>query len=193
MNRQKCLVVVDIQNDFLHENGSLKCPVNDCITQDEFKRRLDVMYNVITSFAKDNYPIVFTRDWHPENSQIFTLQYPEANLPWPKHCVQNSWGAKFIFEDDENFKKILASQNVYVVNKGDNEYREEYSPGYKLKILLDTLNPESIFVIGVASEFCVKATFEDLKQWYPTKPVKIISNAIIPAFEDIKLEPSVEW
>ena len=33
----KILVVVDCQNDFLHPKGTLKCPVNDCVPDDEVK------------------------------------------------------------------------------------------------------------------------------------------------------------
>jgi len=127
-------------------------------------------------------PIIFTRDWHPENSQIFTINLPEQNLPWPKHCVQNTWGAEFYRFNE--YRQYLTGQNVYIINKGDNEFQEEYSPRYKLLPIIQYLISFTYFVTGVASEFCVKATYMTLLDH--NDYVYWVSDAIIPAFEDIR-------
>jgi len=185
----KTLVVVDFQNDFLHPEGSLSCPVNDCISKEEKERRCDNIIKLIEEFHRRNFPIIFTRDWHPESSLFFTEPDPETHKPWPKHCVQNTWGAEFYRVDE--YKHVLLNQNIFIINKGENGIREEYSAQHKWIPLLQYIESkyeiQEYCVVGVASEFCVKANFEDLKHLAGDDRVRVIRDAIIPAFDDIDL------
>ena len=186
------LVVVDFQNDFLHPDGSLCCPVmvdgKAAITSEEKSKRCANVVQLINLFASKNYPIVFTRDWHPENSLIFTEPDPVTGQPWPKHCIQGTWGAEFyMFED---YKHVMLNQNVYVINKGDNEFREEYGAGPKWNPIVEYLHEKhrivNFYVTGVATDFCVKANYEDLRFYYGQieRGPWLVVDAIIPAFDD---------
>src|SRR5215471_4691012 len=88
-----CLVLVDIQNDFL-PGGQLAVPEGDKIIP-------------IVNSLQPLFPIVVaTQDWHPGDHRSFAANHPgkkvfehiELNgLPqtlWPVHCVQNTKGAE---------------------------------------------------------------------------------------------------
>jgi nicotinamidase/pyrazinamidase len=88
----RCLVVVDVQNDFL-PGGALAVPRGDEV--------LPVINRLAARFAD----VVLTQDWHPRGHASFAsshagkkpfattrLAYGEQVL-WPEHCVQGTPGA----------------------------------------------------------------------------------------------------
>ena len=89
-----CLVLVDIQNDFL-PGGALAVPDGDALVP--IANRLQTAFPLV----------VATQDWHPANHGSFAAshlgrkvfeQIDLNGLPqtlWPVHCVQNTLGAAF--------------------------------------------------------------------------------------------------
>src|SRR6185436_862162 len=89
-----CLLLVDIQNDFL-PGGALAVPDGDKVIP--VANRLQAAFPLV----------VATQDWHPANHGSFAASHPgkkpfeqiELNgLPqtlWPVHCVQDTNGAAF--------------------------------------------------------------------------------------------------
>ena len=124
---------------------------------------------------------VATRDWHPPNHVSFAANHPGShpfnsttnithpNDPtryytttlWPTHCIQNSTGAQLVPELD------IAKIGL-VIYKGKNPALEMYSAFYdpfhiEDSGLADRLRDDGItdvFVVGLAADFCVKATAE---------------------------------
>ena len=137
------LIVVDVQNDFC-PGGAM--PVN------EGHRIVPVINRLLRLFER----VVFTRDWHPENH--FSFQDPPEfkDGSWPPHCVADSPGAEFHGD-------LHVPVDAYIVSKGMDPDEEAYS-GFSDKGLADYLRAkgvERIFVCGLATEYCVKATALD--------------------------------
>lgn len=146
LNPSDVLIVVDMQNDFL-PGGSLAVPDGDQIIP--FINLLLARFSVR----------VLTRDWHPANHISFSSQPAFTDGSWPPHCVQNTPGAEF----HPSLRKDLADK---IVSKGDLADREAYS-GFQETDLQDWLTLRGlkrVFVCGVATDYCVKATVLDSLQ-----------------------------
>lgn len=162
-NTQTALIVVDMQNDFMPD-GALG--VNGANT----------LIEKINAYAKQFSTVIFTQDWHPKSHCCFAanhnlpefstinLDYGEQVL-WPVHCVQNTHGAAFC--DHLNIKP----ENT-VIQKGQHEHIDSYSAflaadGKTATGLTDILRKKGIttvYIVGVATDFCVKYTALDAKK-----------------------------
>jgi nicotinamidase/pyrazinamidase len=117
--------------------------------------------------------IVRTKDWHPLNHKSFASNHPHKKIYdviqlgevqqtlWPNHCVQNTSGAEFA--------KDLTNTIYVVVLKGMNPEIDSYS-GFrdnstknitKLESILRDANIDKVFVVGLATDYCVKFTVLD--------------------------------
>ena len=83
MKAKKVLFVVDMQNDFVSEGGSLALPYD---TTDLVKK--------IEGFAS-TFPgvVVATVDTHDADSVEFSDFNPKG---FPKHCVKGTWGHSIV-------------------------------------------------------------------------------------------------
>ncbi len=135
------LVVVDVQHDFL-PGGALAVAEGDRI------------FAPIAALAP-RFPRVYaTRDWHPSDHSSFARQ----GGPWPVHCVAGTHGAAFDGRLD------LAQVDV-VVDKGTARETDGYS-GFAATTLEDDLRAHGVrrvFVCGLATDYCVKATALDAR------------------------------
>ncbi|MEM1693387.1 MAG: nicotinamidase [Ignisphaera sp.] len=137
------LTIVDMQNDFM-PGGAL--PVPNALTI------IPAINRYIEMFKRAKAVIVATRDWHPPNHISFNTR----GGPWPPHCIQNTWGAQF-------HPDIGLPRDSIVISKAFREDREAYS-GFKeteLDEILKSRGVKRLFIAGVATEYCVKATAED--------------------------------
>ncbi|MBT3351544.1 MAG: nicotinamidase [Nitrospinaceae bacterium] len=134
------LVVVDLQNDFC-PGGSLAVPEGDLIVP---------LVNRI--LALPGLVKVATRDWHPADH----VSFKEQGGIWPPHCVVDTQGAQFQPQMDEALVD-------FVVSKGNRREVDAYSgfDGTLLAADLKTKDVRRIFVCGLATDYCVKATALD--------------------------------
>ncbi|HEV2740550.1 MAG TPA: isochorismatase family protein [Candidatus Elarobacter sp.] len=135
------LVIVDVQHDFL-PGGALGVAEGERI------------FAPIDALAPRFGRVYATRDWHPADH----TSYEQYGGPWPVHCVANSHGAAFDPRLD------LAKVDV-VVDKGTDRETDGYS-GFAATVLADDLRAHGIhrvFVVGLATDYCVKATALDAK------------------------------
>lgn len=137
------LIIVDMQNDFM-PGGAL--PVPNAL---EIIPRIN---NYINIFKKNKSIIVATRDWHPPNH----ISFKSRGGPWPPHCVRGTKGAEF-------HPNLVLPQDIIIVSKAYNEDSEAYSgfEGTNLDSILRSREVKRIFVCGVATDYCVKATALD--------------------------------
>jgi nicotinamidase/pyrazinamidase len=135
------LVVVDVQHDFL-PGGALAVA--------DGERVFEPINALIPRFAR----VYATRDWHPPNHASFG----HAGGPWPIHCVADTHGAAF----DERFDRRGVD---VVIDKGTAAETDGYS-GFAATSLEQNLKDNGIkrvFVAGLATDYCVKATALDAK------------------------------
>jgi len=145
---QPALLVVDVQNDFCPA-GALGVPDGDEI--------IPAVNRTIGLFERRGLPILFTRDWHPRE----TKHFKEFGGAWPPHCVQGTKGARF--HADLNIPK-----GGLVLSKGMDPDQDSYSGfqaftdrGRDLESTLHELDVYELFLCGLATDYCVRATTLD--------------------------------
>lgn len=136
VDEQDALIVVDPQNDFC-PGGSLAVPHGDDI------------FPIVNSIMPRFRHVLATQDWHPRAHRYFQTY----GGPWPYHCLQGTPGADFHPSLD-----IGLIQDV--VQKGTNPELDGYSgfAGTDLAERLRRRGVQRVFVAGLATDYCVKAT-----------------------------------
>jgi nicotinamidase/pyrazinamidase len=136
------LIVVDVQNDFC-AGGALAVPDGDAVVEP------------INRLAREARFVVATRDWHPPNHNSFR----DYGGPWPAHCVQGSGGA-------ELHPRLDRERIDTVVDAGQTPDLEGYSgfEGTELERVLRDHGVREVHVVGLALDYCVKATALDARR-----------------------------
>lgn len=162
------IVVVDVQMDFC-PGGALGVSGGDEIigTINWYTSRL----------AKIGGLVVFSRDWHPPEHMSFT----DSGGPWPRHCVKGTPGAQL-------HRNLFIPRCSVVVDKATDPEKDAYSAfdgtdaqGRSLETLIRDANVKRLFICGLATDYCVKATTIDAlkkKRAMGVKQVRLIVNAI---------------
>ena len=158
---RNALILVDLQNDFC-PGGALPVPEGD--------RVIAVVNRLVLRFDL----VVATQDWHPAAHSSFAANHPGRNvgdvielggLPqvlWPVHCVQGTPGAEF-------HPALDRTRSAAVFQKGTDPAVDSYSGFFDngrrkatgLEDFLRGRQVAEVFVCGLATDFCVKATALD--------------------------------
>jgi nicotinamidase/pyrazinamidase len=157
------LIVVDVQNCFL-PGGSLAVKDGDQVIP------------VINRIAKDFDNVVMTQDWHTPHHvsfasthdgkkpfEVIKLAYGNQVL-WPDHCVQGTEGASIA-------KDINIPQAALIIRKGFHNDVDSYSAFLEadketrtgLASYLKERKIDTVFVTGLATDFCVAWTAIDAR------------------------------
>ena len=151
MVKDSVLIVVDMLYDFI--DGSLACA--------NAGNAVDNTLEFIKKTRDEDLPVLFIRDHHPADHSSFT----EYGGTWPVHCVAGTHGG----EIHEKLKPYADEDLTF--DKGCDKTMEQYSgfdgvntAGQSLGEVVSMLEPENVFVCGIATEFCVRNTCEDLKK-----------------------------
>ena len=145
MHKKRCLLIVDLQNDFC-PGGSLAVARGDEIVPriNRIMGRFDL--------------VVASRDMHPAGSSHFKK--------WPVHCVAGTPG--------EDFHPGLDINKVHCfIEKGttleDDGYSDFEATNLDLADYLHEQRVEKLFICGLATDYCVKETVLDaLRKGYRT-------------------------
>ncbi|ANH82336.1 nicotinamidase [Niabella ginsenosidivorans] len=174
----KCLIIVDMQYDFL-PGGALAVG------------RGDALIPIINRLQKDYELVVATQDWHPADHKSFASQHPgkkvfeitelngQEQTLWPDHCVQGTHGA-------EIHKEIDQHQVEAVFRKGMNPEIDSYSGFYDnghlkatgLDGYLKDRGISEVHVCGLAADFCVYFTATDALEL--GMQAVILERAVLP-------------
>ncbi len=140
MTARDALIVLDVQKDFC-AGGSLAVPDGDLVVP--IINRLQELFTTV----------IFSRDWHPPGHVSFSAEPKFVDGSWPKHCLAGSDGAAF-------HPDLHVPLHAIVVSKGTKKDRDAYSV-FEAGDLAQTLRDQQIerlFVVGLATNYCVKET-----------------------------------
>jgi nicotinamidase/pyrazinamidase len=161
MAMSKALLIIDFQNDFT-PGGALAVEGGDEIAEP------------VTRLAAEFEHVLATRDWHPPDHASFETQ----GGPWPVHCVQGTHGAEF-------HPAMDAVKLDAVVDVGVGREDEGYS-GFEnsdLAALLREREVDQVAVVGLATDYCVRASAIDAcREGFATT---VVTDAIRP----VEVEP----
>ena len=138
------LVLVDIQNDF--------CP-GGALAVAEGDETVSVANRLMPHFPL----IISTQDWHPINH----VSFRERGGPWPPHCVQGTEGAAL----HPDLNKTPISHYFFKASSVDNDAYSEFEgaddTGHSLDEVLRSNGVKRLYVAGLATDYCVRATVLD--------------------------------
>jgi len=160
----RALVLVDLQYDFM-PGGALAVTHGD--------ETVAVATRLIPRFDI----VVATQDWHPPGHQSFAVNNPGkqvgelgelGGLPqvmWPAHCVQGTRGAEL---HDALERSRITAVFRKGIDSGIDSYSGFYDNGHqKATGLGDWLTQNKVdrlYVLGLATDYCVKFTCLDARQ-----------------------------
>jgi nicotinamidase/pyrazinamidase len=141
---ERALIIVDVQNDFC-PGGALAVP-----------KGTEIIPIINQLLSLNSFIVVATQDWHPENHCSFI----ENGGIWPKHCLRDSWGARL------HSDLSLPKQDFILIQKATEVDQDAYSgfDGTELDGILKRSNIRQVFICGLATDYCVKATALDAKK-----------------------------
>lgn len=139
------LIVVDVQRDFL-PGGALGVPAGDEV--------VPALNRAVRAFERAGLPIYYSRDWHTPDHCSFKAQ----GGSWPPHCIAGSKGAAFA-------AALRVPKDAAVISKATTPARDAYS-AFQDTTLAQRLEADGVsrvFVGGLATDYCVKATVLDAR------------------------------
>jgi len=142
------LVIVDVQNDFC-PGGALPVPRGDEV--------VPVLNEYIRSFAAADAPVFASRDWHPAQTRHFR----ESGGPWPPHCVGGSPGAQFHPDLALPESAVVISKGMDPIDHGYSAFDGVEAEGKSLASSLHDRGIERIYIGGLATDYCVRASVLD--------------------------------
>lgn len=177
----RTLIIVDIQNDFV-AGGKLEVPNGEQIIPlvNELARHVDL--------------VVATQDWHPQSHKSFASNHEGKNpfeeitlgglnqVLWPDHCVQGSRGADFHALLDMHPVEAIFRKGM---DPEIDSYSGFYDNGHKkttgLAGYLRERKVDSVYVCGLAADYCVYYTAKDaLELGFTTYYIEDATRAISP-------------
>ena len=158
------LIIVDVQNDFL-PGGALAVPDGDAV--------IPVINRIQSAFDL----VVATQDWHPTNHASFAANQPGRTVGeviqldgieqilWPVHCVQETEGSEFAANlDQSRWARDVRKGSDPRVDSYSGFFDNDHQSATGLGEYLQKRQPQRVFVVGLATDYCVRFTALDCKR-----------------------------
>lgn len=158
------LLLIDLQNDF--------CP-GGALAVGEGDRVIAVANEAINACLAQKIPVIASQDWHPAEHRSFAINSNAVpgtvgelegltQVWWPVHCVQDKPGAAL-------HPLLNQAAITTIFRKGQDPDIDSYSAffdnGRRAKTPLDDWLQQhgikSLFIMGLATDYCVKYTVLD--------------------------------
>lgn len=159
--KSSALIVVDVQKDFC-PGGALAVEYGDTIIPR------------INSLMRRFGLIVATKDWHPKGHVSFASSYsgksPGDSVKsgditqqlWPDHCIQGSDGAAFHPDLDVKPLQLILHKGTKVdLDSYSAFFENDHATPTGLEPYLKGLGFDTVYVVGLAEDVCVRFTAED--------------------------------
>lgn len=155
------LVVVDMQNDFVKEGGTLVGP--------DAAATVPVIERLLARARESGMKVVFTQDTHTDGD-------PEWDI-WPEHCREGTWGWEIVPE-------LSPLEGETVIGK----MRYDAFYGTNLDHLLRLWKIENLVICGTVASICVHYTAASAAlRWYGV----VIPKDAVSALDEFDLEASL--
>ena len=150
----RALFIIDVQNDFT-EGGALGVDGGAAVAAH------------VTEYLRshpNDYDVVFaSRDWHDatgDNGGHFAgASGPDYVTTWPRHCVAGTPGADYHPALDASLVDVHVRKGqgvpAYSIFEGTTD------DGQRVTAKLDELNVTDVDVVGIATDYCVRASALD--------------------------------
>lgn len=178
----RALLIIDVQNDFT-EGGALGVDGGAAVAQR------------VTGYLRANpgrYDHVFaSRDWHhpdDDNGGHFaTDAAPDFVVTWPRHCMAGTSGAEYHPAIDTSLIDVHVKKGqgvpAYSIFEGTTD------DGRSVPELLDELSVTDVDVVGIATDYCVRASALDAVHAGRTvRVLKDLVAGVAPTTSDAALE-----
>jgi len=134
------VIVVDMQNDFVHPDGALFVP--------DAPKTVPAIARLLEKARKSGVPVFYTQDWHDEDDPEFAI--------WGRHAVAGTWGAEIVEDLKPQKGDVLIKKLRY-----DGFY------GTSLDHLLRLKGVKRLVVVGTVANICVLHTAGSAAlRWY---------------------------
>ncbi|UAJ80456.1 isochorismatase family protein [Leifsonia sp. ZF2019] len=177
----KALFIIDVQNDFT-EGGALGVDGGAAVAAGVSRHLAE---------HGDEYAIVLaSRDWHEGHSDngghFATEAEPDYVDTWPAHCVAGTRGADYHPDLDTSRVDyhVLKGQGVpaYSIFEGRTD------AGSTVHNLLDEHGIDTIDVVGIATDYCVRASALDaIAHGQHVRVLTGLVAGVAPASSDVAL------
>ncbi len=135
------LIIVDMQNDFVKEKGSLTVPAAvDTVPN---------IKNLLESARKAGAKIAFTQDSQVKGDPEFDI--------WPEHCLMGTWGWEIIDELKPREDELICRKNRY----------DGFYDSWLGHFLGNIWKCEHVVIVGTVANICVAHTAASAGlRWY---------------------------
>ena len=148
------LVVVDMQNDFVKEGGSLLVP--------DAEGTIPMIQKLLALARESGMKVVFSQDTHTEDD-------PEWEI-WPEHAREKSWGWRIVDE-------LAPREDEAVIRK----VRYDAFYGTHLDHFLRLWGVNTLVICGTVANICVHYTAASAAlRWYDVVIPKDATSALDP-------------
>ena len=145
--------MVDVQNDFADLAGGLSVAGGDAI--------IGSINREVANACARGALVVATQDWHPGS----TPHFAKDGGVWPVHCVADTWGAELhpalvLPDDAPRVRKGVNGEDGYSGFAMRDPVTGATIPT-ELETILGAAGIDQVLVVGLATDYCVKATALD--------------------------------
>jgi len=155
------LIVVDMQNDFVKDGGTLRVP--------DAESTIPAIRSLLKRARVAGMRVVFTQDTHREGD-------PEWQI-WPEHAREGSWGWQIVDE-------LQPIEDEVVIRK----LRYDGFYGTPLDHLLRLWGIDTVIVCGTVANICVHYTAASAAlRWYQVVIPKDATSALDPFDMELSL------
>ncbi|MFC4222825.1 isochorismatase family protein [Lysinibacter cavernae] len=152
---RRALLIVDVQNDFA-EGGALAVTGGSAVAAG--------ITRLLEAHGDDYSLIVASRDWHTAgslNGGHFAAgdATPNYSETWPVHCVAGTTGAEYhpLLDANRVTVHIEKGQGIPAYSAFEGHTRD----GSDLAAILTTNDITDIDIVGLATDYCVRASALD--------------------------------
>ncbi|WP_138420906.1 cysteine hydrolase family protein [Aquibacillus sediminis] len=141
------LLIMDMQNAFVHPQGSL---AKMGLDTSRAYHAVEPIRQLREAFKAKKRPIIYLQhNHHTNDSEAILISKVFPSIKKTKHCIEGTWDSEFI-------KDIVPEPNNYVINKNDSANYQK-----QLQELLKDLDIKSLVVTGVSTNICEETPLSD--------------------------------